>query len=309
MRSFVLSLTLVFVYLFFAAACSLNTEDDDPTPRITATVAELIAGTDELSDFRRGLNRSGLDSLLAGAANFTLLAPTNAAFDASGIDVETVDSLTLTRLLRYHLIPSLYYGRLNQRTGVSFARTANTQSPEGGNVVVQIAKGEATDDLVFNRTAAVDGPELPAVNGIVQPIGRVLTPPTLLDLLTFNEGFGDFLDLVEAAAPLADGSALSDSLAGTGPLMAFVPQNSPTIAGLNPNATDARDIVLYHLVGNRNLLLENFPDRLTTLQGGAVNVGNRTFFTTSDQAIDLVLEDIQATNGMLHVVGDLFLPE
>ena len=65
----------------------------------------------------RRLTPSGAEHLLSGGGPFTLLAPTNDAFDAllaqTGMtqDELLADSATLTKVLLYHIIPGQYFFR------------------------------------------------------------------------------------------------------------------------------------------------------------------------------------------------------
>lgn len=53
-----------------------------------ATAWGVIQATDSLSSFRALLGCTGLDAMAAGGGPITVLAPTNAAFQAAGLDVE-----------------------------------------------------------------------------------------------------------------------------------------------------------------------------------------------------------------------------
>ena len=305
MKTFPL-LTLLLLSALFTG-CKLS-DDDGPAP-IVRFVDELIASDPNLDTFREALARTGLDSTLANVTPFTLFAPTDDAFAAAGIDVTTMDSTELTNFLRYHLINGLYLGRQNLQPSASYINTTYDISPNGAAIPVLFVRGEGENDITINGTTNVVAFELAGSNGVVQKINTVLTPPTLLQTVRNNSVFSDFAGLIDAASPLADGSAVADSLAGTGPVTLFVPFNSASSQNLGLTEDDSRDVVLYHMLGGRNDQLRDFRTSYTTLEGGRLNVSNRNLFTESNQSVLVTLENVQCTNGILHVIDEILLPE
>lgn len=297
-------------FLLFALSISACLgDDDDVQPQIVRFVDELINTDPDLDDLEIAMARTGLDSVLSRTLNFTVFGPTDEAFAAAGIDVRTMDSTALTNALRYHLLGGTYFGRQNQGRQISYINSAFDITPNGAAVPLLIAKGDMADDIVVNGSATVVGSELAGSNGIVQKIDRVLVPPTLLQTIRNNDLFTDFAELVDDSAPLDDGSSVADSLNATGPITLFIPLNGESTTGLDYNASESRSVVLYHMLGGRNDQLAAFPSSYTTLEGGRINVNNRNLFTESDQSVLITLENIQCTNGILHITDEILLPE
>lgn len=300
--------SLLFLFVItLASACSLDGDTPQgPVFNIRPTL-EVINGIDDFSLLARALNRSGLDSALLRATPFTLFAPTDAAWDASGIDVETMDSTELSNLLRYHILLSGAIGRSNIQQGQVYLSTANIQSPDGSPVMMFLEG--ANNQITINNDAIIVAEQLVGNNAIIHPINLVLQPPTIMGLLEGNPELSTMAGLFNDAAPLADSTAVADSLRRAGPFTVFAPINNAIPGDRDFTPEEARSVALYHVVSTRNFRFGNFPSSFTTLQGDNVNVFGRDVVTSSAQSFDLQFENIQATNGTLHLISGLMLPE
>ncbi len=301
----------VYLFLFLAMAlisnCSLDSSDPIGPPLNILPTLELINQTNDFSLLSRALNRSGLDSALVRASAFTLFAPSNAAWEASGIDVETIDSTELNNLLRYHLLISGALSSNNIQEGQVYLTTANIESPDAAAVMLFL---DRSDELItLNDRSRVVGQQLVGTNAIIHPIDVVLRPPTIMGLLEGNPALSLMSDIFNDAADFTNGTALADSLRSPGPFTVFAPINASIPSDLSLNPEELRAVALYHIVSSRNFRFENFPSSFTTLQGEDVNVFDRSVVTSGAQSLDLQFENIQATNGTLHLISGLMLPE
>ncbi|MBW4437028.1 MAG: fasciclin domain-containing protein [Pleurocapsa minor GSE-CHR-MK-17-07R] len=115
---------------------------------------------------------AGLGDALAGEGPFTVLAPTNDAFDAAfaALGITAEDALAnvdlLTSILTYHVLPGRYQLR-DITTGPSVATL------EGSNVQFNLTRGVLTVNNI--NISDVDGI---ASNGVVHAIDGVLLPPS-----------------------------------------------------------------------------------------------------------------------------------
>lgn len=131
-----------------------------------------VASPDVVGTLTQLVQLAGLEDTLRDG-EFTVLAPTNEAFDA--LDDELVATLTdpdnvelLRRVLLYHVIPELLPSSLLNSTDYVTA--------EGSSVASMI--DEATSAVTFNG-ADVVAADLVASNGLVHVIDQVLVPPDL----------------------------------------------------------------------------------------------------------------------------------
>ncbi|WP_140626339.1 fasciclin domain-containing protein [Methylibium rhizosphaerae] len=145
--------------LALAAGCA--------TTSAPATIAETAAKTPELSTLNKLINDAGLAQTLSAEGPYTVFAPSDAAFKA--VPAKTMDELAkdkelLKSVLTYHVVP----GKLAS----SDVKNGNTKTVQGANVALAKA-----GTFVTVEDAMVTQADLPATNGVVHVIDRVLMPP------------------------------------------------------------------------------------------------------------------------------------
>ena len=300
-------LLLAFTLLLFTACGGLEDDDQGPQGIDNRRVSEIIAASPEFSVLSEALTLTGLDITISGARLFTVFAPTNAAFAASGLDINTIDSLELENILRYHLQDGILRTRESFLEGQLYISTANRNSP-GDNSVALFVEREG-DDIVLNNTASLDGTQIVGNNGVIHPIEEVLLPPTVGDMIQQNTLLSEFALLLDSADPLASGTTVLDSLKSDNLFTVFAPLNSEFMPDPPLSGAQELEVALYHIVGGRSTRFNDFPGTLTTIQGDRLLFTGRTVRTTLPQSLTLSFEDIQATNGLLHLVSEVLLPE
>ncbi len=132
-----------------------------------ANVADTVARTPQLSSLNKLLNDSGLAETLRSAGPYTLFAPSDEAFKA--LPAKTLAELAanparLKALLGYHV--------LDRKIEAAEVKPGNVKSVQGGNIALSRA-----GTFVTVEDAVVLQPDVPATNGVIHVIDRVLTPP------------------------------------------------------------------------------------------------------------------------------------
>jgi uncharacterized surface protein with fasciclin (FAS1) repeats len=109
---------------------------------------------------------------LSSRGQLTVFAPTNQAFvdllaelGLTGLDDPKLDQATLTQVLLYHVVPG-------RRTAASVLPSSQLRTLQGGTL--QQAGGVLTDNR--DRSATIVGTDVPASNGIIHTINRVVLP-------------------------------------------------------------------------------------------------------------------------------------
>lgn len=100
-----LILATIFSATLIFSSCHKN--DNEEGPAGTSTITDVVIHNDNFSLLETALIRAGLDDELKGTGPFTVFAPDNAAFAASGINeaaINSMDSATLARFLLYHVV-------------------------------------------------------------------------------------------------------------------------------------------------------------------------------------------------------------
>jgi transforming growth factor-beta-induced protein len=287
------------------------------------SIAETAAYMPEkFSTLTAALVKTDLAQVLNNDGDFTVFAPTNAAFDAAsttgnGLDlVKTLDKETLTDILLYHVVPGKF-GSDDIAEGASLT-TVN------GNDITRV--GNAIEDGQGNlRNLVLSLIDIEANNGIIHVIDGVLLPPTEEEpknIVELAVGTPELSTLVAAVVKAGFVDLLSNDRYE---FTVFAPVNSAfdTVAEdvLGTGATgpqlveylsawELRKILLNHvLYGERDS--EYILDRRWFFTLGWSWL-SRTGFTLSSRngsgtLVDGLI-DVDATNGIVHVVDGVLLP-
>lgn len=131
------------------------------------SIADTTAKTPSLSTLNKLIGDAGLTDTLRGAGPYTVFAPTDEAFKA--VPAKTLESLAkdkeqLKAVLMYHVVPG--------KVVAADIKSGKTKTAQGADVVVSKAGG-----FVTVEEALVTQADVPASNGVVHVIDRVLIPP------------------------------------------------------------------------------------------------------------------------------------
>lgn len=132
-----------------------------------APITDVVGRTAELSTLNRLIGEAGLADTLRGTGPFTLFAPSDAAFKA--VPAETLAKLStdkelLRAVLNYHVVPG--------KMLAADVQTGNVKTVQGASLALSKAGSFVTVEDAVVQTA-----DLPASNGVIHIIDRVLMPP------------------------------------------------------------------------------------------------------------------------------------
>jgi len=303
-----------------------------------AIVSACGGGDDPPGNLAQEASARGFSSLVAAAdkaglvpalssssSSLTVFAPTDAAFASLATTlgfasaasmVNTLDGPTLAKILQYHVLPTkklaadLIAGGATQPTLYTFEGSAST-------LALNTTSGVKITDEVLNQ-ATVGSADLPASNGVIHVIDKVLVPPGVLDVVQMARLNPTFSVLVEAVVA----ANLATTLSGAGPLTVFAPTNDAFTAALAElSLTKAQllaspglaGILTYHVVsGNvRASAVAALPKpaSVPTVQGTPFTVGTTLAITDGRaRTANLVATDVIASNGVIHVIDKVILP-
>lgn len=274
----------------------------DPARKDIVTTA-LEAGSFET--LAAALKATGLVETLQGKGPFTVFAPTDEAF--SRLPEGTVETLLkpenknrLIAVLTHHVVPGkLLTADVMKRQA---AATIN-----GQRVNLKVDKGTVRVDGATVVTA-----DIVCSNGVIHVIDRVILPAT--DTIPQTaEMAGTFKTLLAAA----QAAGLMDVLAGDKPLTVFAPTDD-AFAALPKGTIDSllkpenkeklAGILKFHVVAGRVYSDELLSGReVTSLQGGKLSVKEKDGRPRVLNA-GLIKTDIEASNGVVHVIDRVLLP-
>jgi uncharacterized surface protein with fasciclin (FAS1) repeats len=251
------------------------------------------------------LQAADLVGALKGDGPFTVFAPTDDAF--AKLPAGTVETLLkpenkakLTAILTYHVVSGNVPAA--KVVDLSGATTLNGQrvdiKVDGGNVSVDSANVVTTD--------------IQCTNGVIHVIDQVILPAGD-DIPTTAAKAGSFKTLLAAA----QAAGLVEALSGKGPLTVFAPTDEAfaklpegTIASLlkPENKAKLAAILTYHVVPGRVYSTDALAaGSAKTLQGSSVKIAVTDGVAKVNDAT-LVATDLDASNGVIHVIDSVILP-
>jgi len=299
---------LLSIFVLGFSAC--DDDDGDATPISEQTIAEVVANDPNFSILRQALDQALLTSTLDGNTDFTVFAPTDAAFQNAGIDLNTISDADLTETLLYHVLSSVIIRSTDLQEGQTYASTATATGPDDTQLSLLVER--AGTSVTLNGSVNVTSADLITRNGVIHVIDAVLTP---LDVVGHAVANSNFTTLVGALGS-ADGD-LVDLLQTDGPFTVFAPLNSAfsdiqaTVDGLS--TADLAKVLLYHVVSGANVRESQVsPGAITTAnEGTTFNASSLDPLQVTDAnggVSNIVLTDVQGTNGVIHVLDAVLIP-
>jgi len=273
------------------------------------------------------VNKAGVASTLTAAnADLTVLAPTDAAFGAlatqlgfanAGAMVAALPASDLGKILRYHIIPGARSAADLSAAGATLP-TAYAFDGAAARLALNTSSGVAFTDAVL-ATSNVTAANVRADNGIIHGVDKVLVPPGVLNLVQMAQANPASFSSLVAAVVATD---LVPVLSGTGPFTVFAPTNAAFAsapAGLTKSQLTS--VLTYHVLPAQ-VLSGNIPFgtpvatlATTTLSGATVPAQtitinrNLTITDTTATAATILATDVRASNGVIHVIGKVLIPD
>ena len=136
---------------------------------LDATIAEIAMSDPQFSTLVDLVQMAGLDDKLNSAGEFTVFAPTNAAFAKLGADkLESLknDPSELERILKAHVVPGIYMA--------SDVPSERTELETIGKAKLYVEKDE--NGMVMASASTVDRADIVASNGVIHVIDQVIIP-------------------------------------------------------------------------------------------------------------------------------------
>jgi transforming growth factor-beta-induced protein len=293
------------VILSLSILSSCEKDEDESKTAAEMSIAEYASSDANFSTLVAALTRADLAGTLDGTGNFTVFAPTNAAFDQlfSDLGVSGIDDIpveTLESVLLYHVLGE------EKKSGMLQTGYFNTLSPAFNgflSLYLNLASG-----VSLNKNTSVTAADVDVNNGVIHVIDKVLMPPTVVDHALANDNFSTLVEAVVKAG-------LADALSAEGPYTIFAPTNAAFqelftqlgVSGIGDlTAEQLTPILTYHVVeGNI---------RSTDLSAGTVPTlnGDITIALSPSPSINstsqIIATDVQASNGVIHVIDEVLIP-
>lgn len=303
-----------------------DTPDPNPNPGPTENIAEVAIGNDNYSILVEALQAADLVDVVSDEdATYTVFAPDNDAFnaffdsqnitDADG-DGSRVDDLVdelgpeaVRETLLYHVLAAEV--RAADVPENAYVTTASTLSPNGNqlSLLAQNAGGNVT----LNGYANVENADILATNGVIHGINTVLTMPTVADLASYDANLSSLFNAVGDAGLAETLSNNAATFTVFAPLNSAFDAVSGTVESLTPEQLG--DVLTYHVLDTEvraedvtTGMVEtvNTQSISITVNDGAVSIADAD---ESNTDANVVLTNVQGTNGVVHVIDAVLIPQ
>eukprot|EP00058_Branchiostoma_floridae_P027585 XP_002613076.1 hypothetical protein BRAFLDRAFT_89958 [Branchiostoma floridae] len=262
------------------------------------------------------LSSSGLIDEMAEGGPWTILAPTDQAFEALPADVVSrlgSDTAFQKEVLSRHIVEG-------QLTGRKLIEGQELQSIDGETTL---------RTSLYRKTFCIDNAcaykgDHEANNGAVILIDKVLLPAegSLWDLINQDGSFRSVpfsTTLHKSSLALPDKSSLNPAV-----FTVFAPTNEAfenlpagTLDELLASSEDLTNLLQYHVIGqmwHRKAMRPNIKYRLPSVQGRKLEMirakeeGSNEYVVTINGKAKITQGETLATNGLLHVIDQVLIP-
>jgi len=275
-------------------------------PVADGTIVETAVAAGNFKTLVAAVQAAELVDTLNGKGPFTVFAPTDEAF--AKLPKGTLEMLLkpenkakLAAILTYHVVP----GSVKAADVVKLKNAATVQ---GQRVDIKVNAGKVMVD-----GANVVATDVACSNGVIHVIDTVILPVdgTIVDVAAKNGSFNTLVAAVKAAG-------LVETLSGKGPFTVLAPTDAAFAklpAGtlemlLKPeNKKQLVDILTYHVVPG----VAAYSDQVVKMSQVPTVLGTPITVTVTDGKVRLndsnvVATDVEASNGVIHVVDTVILP-
>ncbi len=275
-------------------------------------IVDTAIGAGSFKTLAAALKAADLVDTLKGPGPFTVFAPTDEAF--AKLPAGTLDELLkpankakLASILTYHVVPGSVMA-------ADVVKLSNAPTVNGQRIAVGVKGAEVT----LNGRSKVVKTDIACGNGVIHVIDSVILPVEKT-IPQVAADAGSFTTLAKAL----DAAGLTEALTGKGPFTVFAPtdeafQKLPagTLENLlkPENKAKLQSILKFHVLpgaayADRVVKMTSSGNTLQgqafqiTLKDGKVRIGNKAAMA------GVTATDIQASNGVIHVIDSVIMPE
>ena len=281
------------------------------------TIVDHALANSNLSSLVSALTAGGntaFTDLLSTAGDFTVFAPTNAAFS----NFSNPNDNELGQILSNHVI----VGATAMSTDLEnmYVNTAATFNGGSSNLSMYI---NIDDGVTINGMSTVAAADIVASNGVIHVVDTVIDLPTIVDFAIADPTFATLVTALTRGDLTFDYVSTLSTPNGTAPapFTVFAPTNDAfgaLLAELNVGSLgDIEEPTLkatldHHAVAAANVRAEGLTDNMMvgTLGGNiTANVsGGATLTDANDRISNIIKVNVQAANGVIHVIDKVVLP-
>ena len=321
LKFFKLSLALVIASSFLS--CDVEDNESYPLP-LLPTITEFVESNPDLTNLAAALSAADGNLLsLLNNGNYTLLAPNNWAFEVwlgtNGFNsMDEVPTDILKNILLNHVISGSVQSSDLTTAGSGYVLT-NATNTDGDFLNMYFSTNSG---IVFNGVTTILNPDIAVSNGVLHVVDLLIELPTVVTFATTNPGFETLVTALTRDDLSEDFVSILSTTTEPAPFTVFAPTNEAFsslfselgMESLNDIDTATLESTLgTHVATEANVRSEDlFNGMLITTIGDDLTIS----FGTGAQLVDLnsrtaniIATDIQAYNGVIHVIDNVMLPQ
>lgn len=310
--------SLVVLVIFLFGSCS---SDDDNNSSTTNTIVDFVNQNPNYSSLEAALIKAELTGALSGSTQFTVFAPDNNSFDnflsENGFaSLDDVPVALLQQVLLNHVVSGT---NLSSNLATGYVKTLAEEASTMNKIDMYL---DTSNGVMINGESSVVSADITVDNGVIHAIDKVISLPTVVTFATADDTFSTLVTALTRENTFTYVSTLSTGN-GTSPapFTVFAPTNTAfgnlltelNAASLADIATATLEATLNtHVVGGANVLSSTLTDGMTvTTLGDTFTINTTsgvTFLDQNDRTGNVIVADVQAVNGVIHVVDKVILP-
>lgn len=315
---------ILLLTLVFTVSCS-DDDNDTPDPVEPLSIVETALATPDLSSLVAALQAADGNLIdVINSGTFTVLAPTNAAFEsflaANGFaNLGEVPTDVLSNILLNHVITGEVMSTDLVAGGAGYTST-NATNADGDALSLYY---NTSDGVRFNGVASVTagGADVEASNGVVHIIDAVIGLPTVVTFATADPTFETLVAALTRDDLTFNYVETLSSNASPSPFTVFAPTNEAFGALLTELGIDGlgdiEEPVLkatldHHAVALANVRAEDLSQGQTVgTLGGDITISldaGAQIIDANGRTINIIATNVQAFNGVVHAIDTVILP-
>jgi transforming growth factor-beta-induced protein len=313
----------VVVILSFSFSCSVNDDEMVYTPK---SILNLVEESPNYEILTYALSKTGLSNVLNDEnSRYTLFAPSDMVFtrflsDNGYQSIDEVPTELLRKILLNHVLAEAFEYR-NLRTGYYNTAAQFVKDNYMRNLSMHIE--EVNMRITLNGESMITQGNVRATNGVIHVINRVVPLPTIVTFAKADENLSVLLAALTRPDLTADFPSIlsTNSSISPAPFTVFAPTNGAFndllkelgISQLNDiDEPTLKSTLTYHVIAESITTSSQLSDNLNleTL-GGTITAnltGGATLTDGNNRVSNIIAVDIQADNGVIHVIDKVILP-
>lgn len=312
MRTLSIKSTIILMMVASLSVFTSCSKDEDEEVKVETpkNIVEVASGDARFSILVEAIGKAGLASALSADGPFTVFAPTNdafnALFDQLGVDgIGDLDAMTLRPILLNHVLS----GNVKS-SGIQTGYVATLNKTAPGSNAVKLFINKGTDVKIDGSKVIVT--DVNASNGVIHAIDKVILPANVVTHAINNPNFSILVEAVVKAG-------LVEALSAEGPFTVFAPTNAAFtelfetlgVSGIaDLTSEQLTPILLYHVVSGNVVASQVSDGSVPTLKEGSnLNIVVGDTGVTLNTDVKVIATDVQGTNGVIHAIDAVLLPE